>query len=207
MSITVNQPPVVSGIPGETVTTPDPFTPIALDNYVTDPDHADNQLTWSVSGNTRLGVSIVNRVATITYPPDTTSSFTEVLTFRATDPGGLSGSAGASFSVLYQAVDYIPRPGGFVDDSRVISAAESVMQRVASIRYSISAPGWARYELTGAGFISATELQVDFRISVDANAPPGTGVVRVENELLDSNGQVLGPLSGAVFNFRIQVTP
>ena len=94
----VNDPPVVSNIGNQTVAEGSSFTPISLDNYVFDPDNADNQLTWSYSGNTNLSVSIVSRVATIT-PPTPDWNGTETITFTATDPSLATGSDPATFTV------------------------------------------------------------------------------------------------------------
>lgn len=57
-----------------------------LDDYVYDPDHADDQLTWGVSGNSSLQVSINSQthVVTITAPADWDGS--EQLIFTTTDP-------------------------------------------------------------------------------------------------------------------------
>lgn len=37
---------------------PDPFTAIALDDFVIDPNHLDSEITWTVSGTNALGVHI-----------------------------------------------------------------------------------------------------------------------------------------------------
>ena len=97
--VSSNQPPVVSPIPGQNVGAPQPFAAIYLDNYVTDPDEATNQLTWTVTGNTQLVVSVSNRVVNITYNTNISTAFTEWLTFKATDPAGLSGASTTNFSV------------------------------------------------------------------------------------------------------------
>jgi hypothetical protein len=98
-TVNSNQPPVVAAIPTQTVVAPYSFTPITLDNYVMDPDELPNQMIWQVTGNVRFTVGLSNRVAYITYPLNTTTNITELLTFRATDPVGLSGSGSASFTV------------------------------------------------------------------------------------------------------------
>ncbi|MCD6374202.1 MAG: hypothetical protein J7L94_01660, partial [Caldisericaceae bacterium] len=75
------------------------FTQIALDNYVIDPDNADNEIDWTYSGNQDLIVTIdANRVAIIS-PPDSNWNGAETITFTATDPGGLSDSDTATFTV------------------------------------------------------------------------------------------------------------
>jgi hypothetical protein len=97
--VSSNQPPVVSPIPGQSVGAPQPFASIYLDNYVSDPDETTNQLAWTVTGNTQLVVSVSNRIVTITYPTNISTAITEQLTFTATDPAGLSGSATTNFTV------------------------------------------------------------------------------------------------------------
>ena len=47
----VNDAPVVSGIPDQTIAEGDSFVTIALDDYVDDIDNADSQMTWTYSGN------------------------------------------------------------------------------------------------------------------------------------------------------------
>ncbi len=92
-----NEPPVVSDIPDQTVTAPATFTPINLDDYVTDPDDADSTIIWTSSGSSQLTVSIVDRVATITYPNGFIGS--ETITFTAADPQGAFDSDTATFTV------------------------------------------------------------------------------------------------------------
>jgi hypothetical protein len=94
----VNQAPVVSGIPDQTISEGESFASILLDDYVTDADNPDAQLTWSFSGNSALGVSITDRVAVITAPSAEWSG-TETISFRATDPGGLYSQDSAVFTV------------------------------------------------------------------------------------------------------------
>ncbi len=90
--------PVVSGIPDQVIPEGTSFTTIALDDYVTDADNSDEQLSWSYSGNASLTVNIVNHVATITIP-DADWNGSELITFRATDPGAHWGEDAAYFTV------------------------------------------------------------------------------------------------------------
>ncbi len=92
-----NEPPVVADIPDQTVTSGDPFVQINLDDYVSDPDNADNEISWTSAGANQLTVAIVDRVATITYPGGFTGA--ETVTFTAADPGGLFDSDQATFTV------------------------------------------------------------------------------------------------------------
>ena len=94
----VNDAPVVIDIPGQTISEGGTFTPINLDGYVADADHADDEINWSYSGNTQLTVAIVNRIAAITAPSSDWSG-SETITFRATDPGNLWSEDAAAFIV------------------------------------------------------------------------------------------------------------
>jgi len=95
-----NQAPDVSGIPGETVNAGVSFATINLDDYVQD-DNDVSEITWTgtTSGPSGITVAIdADRVATITYPDGWTGS--EIITFTATDPGELSDSDDATFTVV-----------------------------------------------------------------------------------------------------------
>lgn len=94
-----NEPPVVFGIPDQTIKAGQTFNSINLDDYVFDSDNNDDALTWTYSGNTQLTVNIsASRVATIT-PPNSNWTGTENIIFTATDPGGLSDSDTAKFTI------------------------------------------------------------------------------------------------------------
>ena len=97
----VNDPPVMTDIPGQTIAEGGSFATINLDDYVSDADHSDGEMNWTYSGNSELTVSIVNRVATITTPGSTWTG-SETITFTATDPEFASDSDGATFAVLSQ---------------------------------------------------------------------------------------------------------
>ena len=93
-----NEAPVVTGIPDQTITEGESFTTITLDDYVSDADNTPAEMNWTYSGTTDLSVSIVDRVATITLP-DADWNGSEMITFRATDPGFLYGEDTATFTV------------------------------------------------------------------------------------------------------------
>ncbi|MBN1536803.1 MAG: tandem-95 repeat protein, partial [Anaerolineales bacterium] len=94
----VNDTPVVSDIPDQTINEGESFATINLDDYVSDVDNTDAEMTWTSSGNSELSVSIVNRVATIIIP-DADWNGAETITFRATDPGDLYNQDEANFTV------------------------------------------------------------------------------------------------------------
>lgn len=103
-----NEAPVVTDIPDQTIAQMASFATINLDDYVSDPDHTDLDMEWTVAGNWYLNVSIVDRVATITPPVFWTGS--ETLTFRATDPGGLWDEDSATFTVTAIDLEHIFLP-------------------------------------------------------------------------------------------------
>jgi len=94
----MTDPPIVSDIPGETIVEGGSFATITLDNYVTDPNHLDNEIIWTFSGNTELIVDITSRIATISTPNSDWYG-DETITFRATDPDGLYNEDNGFFSV------------------------------------------------------------------------------------------------------------
>ncbi len=109
----VNQPPVVSDIPDQTISEGENFQTIKLDDFVSDGDNADSLISWRSGGNTQLSVNIDhNRVATVTAPnPDWNGS--ETITFTASDPTGLTNSDAAVFSIT--AVNDTPVVGNIPD--------------------------------------------------------------------------------------------
>jgi hypothetical protein len=96
-----NSAPVIGTIPDQTINEGGTFTNILLDNYVSDIESADANINWNVSGNNRLIVSIINRVATVTTPT-TYWLGTDTITFVATDNdpiNPLSSSTDVIFTV------------------------------------------------------------------------------------------------------------
>jgi hypothetical protein len=94
----VNDTPVVSDVPDQTIAEGESFTSIHLDDYVTDPDNPDSVMVWSYWGEAGLLVHITKRVATITVPnPEWNGA--ETIWFKACDPGGLCDSNQAIFTV------------------------------------------------------------------------------------------------------------
>ncbi len=102
----VNDPPQVSAIPSQTVEEGKPFSTITLDDFVFDPDHADSEIVWTVSGNNELKVTIEGRKAAIAAP-DSEWAGSEEITFTATDPENAQDSKSATFTVT--AVNDPPR--------------------------------------------------------------------------------------------------
>ncbi|HHF0551141.1 TPA: tandem-95 repeat protein [Vibrio antiquarius] len=101
VNVTVNAvndtPAVESNLADQTLA--EDFTPYTIDlnTAFSDVDNVDGELTFSVSGNSNVNVSIENGIATISPTADWNGS--EILTFTATDPSGESVSQTVNFTV------------------------------------------------------------------------------------------------------------
>ncbi|ENQ8177805.1 RTX toxin [Vibrio parahaemolyticus] len=94
----VNDTPVVESNIADQTSAED-FTPYTIDlnTAFSDVDNVDGELTFSVSGNSKIQVAIVNGIATITPTADWNGS--ETLTFTVTDPSDESVSQTVDFTV------------------------------------------------------------------------------------------------------------
>ncbi|TOE48900.1 RTX toxin, partial [Vibrio parahaemolyticus] len=114
----VNDMPVVeSSIADQTLV--EDFTPYTIDlnTAFSDVDNVDGELTFSVSGNSNVNVSIENGIATISPTADWNGS--ETLTFTATDPSGESISERVDFTVAPVA-DIVADKATVVEDTPTI---------------------------------------------------------------------------------------
>ena len=115
----VNDAPVVSDIPNQTIAEDGTFADISLDGYVTDVETADADIVWSYSGNSALTVAIdpSTHVATISAPADWNGA--ESITFTATDTGdGTSPALSDGDSAVFTA-NAVNDPPIAADDSVV----------------------------------------------------------------------------------------
>ena len=95
----INDPPVMTDIPDQTIQEKAQFKPIELDKFVSDIDHAKNQLKWTITGNKDIKVSLdANRKATFTLPSKYWNG-SEAITFKVTDPEGASDERTVNFTV------------------------------------------------------------------------------------------------------------
>ncbi|MDW1615645.1 tandem-95 repeat protein, partial [Vibrio sp. Vb2873] len=114
----VNDTPVVeSSITDQTLA--EDFTPYSIDlnTAFSDVDNVDGELSFSVSGNSNVLVSIENGIATISPTADWNGS--EILTFTATDPSGESVSQTVNFTVAPVA-DIVADKATVVEDTPTI---------------------------------------------------------------------------------------
>ena len=105
-------------------------------------------------------------------------------------------------------MDYSIAKGGLVNDTRIFTAASSTLDQVAFYTESqTGVPAGVTYTTTSVSRISATQMQVGFRINVSTSAVTGIYFFQVTYGLLNSSMQPLGPLTGNVFDFEIRITP
>jgi len=83
-----NSAPTLTPIPNQTVAEGSAFTAINLDNYVTDSEDPDDDITWTISpsSSTNFNITLANRVVTISAKEPEWSG-QETFTFTATDKG------------------------------------------------------------------------------------------------------------------------
>jgi hypothetical protein len=85
----VNDPPVVGNIPDVTFPEDGSDSSIDLDDYVSDVDNTDAEMTWTFTGDVNIIVSIDSGTRVVTFTAPTNWFGQETITFRATDPSGL----------------------------------------------------------------------------------------------------------------------
>ncbi|WP_274032774.1 tandem-95 repeat protein, partial [Vibrio parahaemolyticus] len=114
----VNDTPVVESNIADQALAED-FTPYTIDlnTAFSDVDNVDGELTFSVSGNSNVLVSIENGIATISPTADWNGS--ETLTFTATDPSGESISQTVNFTVAPVA-DIVADKATVVEDTSTV---------------------------------------------------------------------------------------
>ncbi len=114
----VNDTPVVeSNLADQTLAEDFTTYTIDLNTAFSDVDNVDGELTFSVSGNSNVLVSIENGIATISPTADWNGS--ETLTFTATDPSGESVSQTVNFTVA-PVVDIEADSADVVEDTPTI---------------------------------------------------------------------------------------
>jgi len=97
----VNDAPVVTDIPDQTIDQGGRFEVINLSDYVFDDETPDTGIIWTVGGVLNLVIEITNQEATISSVDDTWSG-TELIVFTATDDhptGPLSNSDEVKFTI------------------------------------------------------------------------------------------------------------
>ncbi|NOG45168.1 MAG: tandem-95 repeat protein [Calditrichaeota bacterium] len=95
----VNDAPVVSAIPNQTIDEGTEFEPIHLNDFVHDVDNADSEINWDHEGDIELSILIdANNIARISIP-DSNWFGSETIKFTATDPSFVTDFVNVIFTV------------------------------------------------------------------------------------------------------------
>lgn len=149
----INDRPIISDIPDQTIDEGKSFTNIFLDDFIEDVDHADAEIFWTTSGSQYLSVTITNRIASISIPNENWNG-TEVITFIASDPYTFTADS-AAFTVT--SVNDPP-----VAQNQTVSTLEDVSIAITLAATDIDSTALT-YEIitpTSSGNISGTPPQL-----------------------------------------------
>ncbi|KPA16219.1 hypothetical protein MHK_003574, partial [Candidatus Magnetomorum sp. HK-1] len=94
----VNDSPVVSEIQDQAIAEGNDFTSINLDDFVSDVDNTDAEISWTATGQSQLTITIENRIANIILPNNDWNG-SETILFTATDTGSLTSNSTVVFTV------------------------------------------------------------------------------------------------------------
>ncbi len=99
--LAVNDPPRIEHFPDQELQQYQAFQPISLDAFVFDPDHRDDQLVWSYTGNINLKITINPLTRTLDVEPiDPNWYGVERVLLIVADPGQLQAQQSVNFTVL-----------------------------------------------------------------------------------------------------------
>lgn len=156
-----NKPPVVSTIPSQKQTDSVPFAPINLRKYVQDDYTATENITWTVSGSSKLSVDIKDGFATI-FVVDPNWLGLEILRFTAKDEEGASSYADVVFLQTASASsNWMTKPRiSFEADRKVVGKRHQVTLHATIL----GANSWV-WEATGADSPISYEMNPTFTYS------------------------------------------
>ena len=127
----INDPPVMKDIADQTVKEKSEFKSIELDKFVSDEDHENAKLKWTVSGNKDLKVVVdPKHVATVTAPNKFWHG-SEKVTFTVTDPEGASDKRTVTFTV--ESVNDLPEFVKPIKDQTIPEKREFAIINLADI--------------------------------------------------------------------------
>jgi M6 family metalloprotease-like protein len=141
-----NDTPLVSDILNQSTPKGQSFTPISLDDYVTDPDDHDSVMIWTHWGEVELLVDITDRVATISAPNPEWSG-AETIWFKACDPGGLCDSNEATFTVSASDVDEHADDGLLPHSCLLTQNYPNPFNPQTKIEFNLKKDGWVKLEV------------------------------------------------------------
>jgi hypothetical protein len=209
----VNDPPVVSDIPDQTIAEGAFFDTINLDDYVVDVDDADSTIIWSILGGSNVSVNITDRVVTIAID-DAEWNGSDTLVFTATDTSGTVGTDTSIFTVMgindaptlsIPISDTTIDAGTaflFVLDSNTFADVEGGLVLSASMSMGGSTPAWITFD-PATGTFSGTPADADkgvVEVIVTAMDDSLASVADTFNIEVKSYVGIVNPLAGLQIN-------
>jgi hypothetical protein len=200
----VNDSPVVAGIPDQTIAEGQNFSQLNLDDFVTDPDDADDSISWAAVGQTDIMVSIEDRVATFTVDPEWNGS--ETIIFTATDTSGASDAD--TCILMVTPVNDAPTLNIPIPDTSAV--AESAFTFVLdsntfadvdqgdSLVLSANTPAWLTFD-PATGTFSGTPADADkgiLEVIVTATDTSSASIADTFNIEIESYVGISNPLEG-----------
>lgn len=185
-----NIAPVTTNIPTQTVIQGVAFTPINLNDYVTD-ETADADIVWTNSTSADLTVSITNNIATISVT-DANWTGSATITFTATDAGGLSSDIAATFIVSATAdteapvKTTIPTITMTADNSSVVDLSQYFTDNSGFITYSYTSSDLLLCSIEGSDltiYLADASWTGNTTVQVTATDPSGNST----SELVEIN--------------------
>jgi hypothetical protein len=212
------EPPVVSDIPDQTVASGGRFAALRMDNYVSDPDNGDDEISWSWSGNSNITVIWNSTRRRINLRPARNWSGSETITFTATDPDGNSDSDAATYTVnppgeVSEGVTTTEAPGFDPGESELLAETPArtgilgnypnPFNPATTIRYALSEQTFVTlkvYNTLGQevatlvnGYQSAGYHSVEWNSRTNAGSPVASGIYlyRLTAQDVVSTGRML----------------
>ncbi|MBN1859664.1 MBL fold metallo-hydrolase [Candidatus Bipolaricaulota bacterium] len=123
----VNDAPVLS-LPDLVLRAGESFPKVNLAQYVHDPDHALDQLSWEVTGDSELAITIDRGVASIAAPDDEWQGI-EMVQFSVCDPEGACAEQTVMIarSPATVSVTLVGNAGYIIDDGRTTIAVDALL--------------------------------------------------------------------------------
>ncbi len=147
--------PEISGLPSALELPADTTVELNLDDYVDDPDHPDDQLSWTITGQNLLQATVIQatRTAVITTPLSWSSS--ENLIFTVTDPQDFSDRGTIKVETKGAPAEYAPQFSDIPDQS----VAEDGFKQIDLLDYvtdNDSSPEDLSFQVSAVNNISLT---------------------------------------------------
>ncbi len=194
----VNDAPVVTDIPPQTISEGETFTQIYLDDFCSDIEDTDEDIIWADITATNLIITINDRVATITVK-NINWGGTETVTFTAYDTDGGTDYDNVSFTVI--SINDAP----IIEGQNPLSASEDQE----NIEFSFGAEGQG-YDIVVSDVdhpISALSISIKEGANYTTNGTTITPIENFNGDLIVNIAISDGTDESEIFEFHIEITP